>query len=84
VFRSGNTIQQFYRGGNMGADKLSFSKKIMAAVCHHCPFCKAARKNPESVIGKMLHHKYHSDNCPFWKAEIAAYGQEVSEKTQNE
>jgi len=68
----------------MCADKLSFSKKIMATVCHHCPLCKAARKNPESVIGKMLHHKYHSDNCPFWKAEIAAYGQEVSEKTQNE
>ena len=71
-------------GGKMGDTKLSFPKKIMAAVCHHCPFCKAARKNPESVIGKLLHHKFHSDQCPFWKAEITAYGQASSAKTLKE
>ena len=64
----------------MGEPKLSFPQKMMAAVCHHCPFCRAARKNPNSIIGKILHHKMHADHCPFWKAEIAAYGQGASEK----
>jgi len=68
----------------MSESRLSFSKKIMASVCHHCPFCNHARKNPNSIIGKILHHKFHADHCPFWKAEIAVYGKEVSEKTRNE
>lgn len=44
-------------------------KKIMGTVCHHCPICKYGRNHPESVIGKILHHKLHADHCPMWKAE---------------
>jgi hypothetical protein len=64
----------------MSENKLGFPKKIMATLCHHCPLCKAARNNPESIVGKMLHHKFHADHCPFWKAEIAAYGPAASEQ----
>lgn len=68
----------------MSETKLSYPRKIMAAICHHCPFCRAARKNPNSVVGKILHHKMHADHCPFWKAEIAAYGRETSPRPLDE
>ena len=58
----------------MEEKKNGIYKKIMASVCHHCPICKYGRNNPESMIGKMLHHKLHSDHCPMWKAEIERYG----------
>jgi hypothetical protein len=51
---------------------LTMIKKIRARICHNCPLCNHARKNPESRIGKMLHHT-HADNCPFWKAEKEVY-----------
>lgn len=50
-------------------------KKIRATICHNCPLCKHARNNPESKIGKMLHSKLHSENCPMWKAEKEVYGE---------
>ena len=50
-------------------------KKFRATLCHHCPFCRHARKSPESTIGKILHHKYHAENCPLWKAEKEVYGE---------
>jgi hypothetical protein len=49
-------------------------KKWMAFTCHYCPLCRYGRKNPESFLGKLLHHKSHADHCPFWKAEKEAYG----------
>lgn len=61
----------------MNLEKIGLHQKIMAAVCHHCPFCKHARKNPESMIGKMLHHKIHADHCPFWKSEKMIYSRET-------
>lgn len=63
----------------MSGEKITMFKKIRASLCHHCPLCNHARKNPDSRIGKILHHKYHSDNCPLWKAEIEVYGE--SKKT---
>jgi len=59
----------------MGEDKITFLKKITASVCHYCPFCIYGRKNPESIVGRMLHHKFHADNCPLWKAEKEVYKQ---------
>ena len=41
-------------------EKIGTFKKIRAAICHNCPLCKHARSNPESTVGKMLHHKLHS------------------------
>jgi hypothetical protein len=51
-------------------------KKMRARICNNCPFCNHARKNPESRIGKILHHRRHADNCPFWKAHREVYGDE--------
>jgi len=55
-------------------ERLTMIKKIRARICHNCPLCNHARKNPESRIGRVLHHT-HSDNCPFWKAEKQVYGE---------
>jgi hypothetical protein len=51
-------------------------KKMKASVCKHCPACKHARKNPESIIGRVLHHPLHSKHCPVWKAYQEVYGEE--------
>ena len=64
----------------MSGEKITMFKKIRASLCHHCPLCNHARKNPDSRIGKILHHKYHSDNCPLWKAEIEVYGCDHTEQ----
>ncbi len=50
-------------------------KKARAVMCHHCPFCNHARKKPGSMLGKLMHHKSHADNCPMWKAEKEVYGE---------
>jgi hypothetical protein len=63
----------------MNQEKIGFHQRIMASVCHHCPLCKHARNNPESMLGKILHHKIHADHCPFWKAEKTVYRQEAGE-----
>lgn len=47
---------------------ISSFKKLRSKICEHCPLCVHARKNPDSMIGKMLHSKVHADNCPLWKA----------------
>ena len=49
-------------------------EKVQAVICKHCPFCIAARKSPHSMVGRMLHHPLHSDNCPMWKAYQQVYG----------
>jgi len=59
----------------MPEKKTGLYKKIIGAACHHCPICKYGRSHPESMIGKMLHHKLHSENCPMWKAEKEIYGE---------
>ncbi len=56
-------------------ERLTMFKKIRARICHNSPACNHARKNPESRIGRVLHHRYHADNCPFWKAEKEVYGE---------
>ncbi|MCJ7684268.1 MAG: hypothetical protein MUO68_08230 [Desulfobacteraceae bacterium] len=53
-------------------EQLTMFKRIRARICHNCPVCNHARKDPESRIGKVLHHT-HADNCTFWKAEKEVY-----------
>ncbi len=48
-------------------------RRVLAVLCHHCPMCKHARAYPESVLGRVLHHRLHADYCPMWKAERQAY-----------
>ena len=43
-------------------------EKVRAVICKYCPACIAARKSPHSMVGRLLHHPLHSDNCPMWKA----------------
>ncbi len=57
-------------------EEIGIFKKMQATMCHHCPLCSHARKKPDSVIGKIMHHKAHSDNCPLWNAEKEVYGEE--------
>jgi len=61
----------------MNEDNIGTFKKIRATMCHHCPMCKHARANPQSGIGKILHHKLHAEHCPMWKAEQEVYGKET-------
>ena len=56
-------------------EKSSIFKRIQATMCHHCPLCSHARKNPDSTVGKIFHHRYHADNCSLWKAEKDLYGE---------
>lgn len=53
--------------------KTGMFKKLRALACHHCPMCRHARNNPDSTIGKILHHPLHADHCPMWKAEKEVY-----------
>jgi len=58
----------------MSENNVSPLRKALAVVCHHCPMCRYARANPESILGKVLHHRLHADYCPMWKAEKQMYG----------
>jgi len=61
------------RGTHIREEKITVFKKMRAKICHHCPVCNHARRNPDSRIAK-IHHKYHAENCPMWKAEEEVYG----------
>ena len=65
---------------DMNENSVSFYKKLMASMCHHCPLCKHGRKNPQSTVGKILHHKLHADHCPMWKAEKQVYPDNPADK----
>jgi hypothetical protein len=67
----------------MTEQKIGVYKKIMGSLCHHCPLCKYGRRNPRSVVGKILHHPLHADNCPMWKAEKMLYPDKVENFNQN-
>ncbi|MCJ7596031.1 MAG: hypothetical protein MUO52_14800 [Desulfobacterales bacterium] len=58
----------------MNESDVGYFKRFMAGACHYCPLCRFGRKNPESFVGKILHHKMHADHCPFWKREKEVYG----------
>jgi len=57
----------------MDQEKIGRCRKIMAVACHYCPLCNYGRNHPESIVGKVLHHKLHAEHCPLWKAEKAVY-----------
>jgi hypothetical protein len=48
-------------------------KRALATLCHHCPVCAYGRRHPDSALGRILHHSWHADRCPFWKAERDEY-----------
>jgi hypothetical protein len=60
-------------GANMAEDTLGPVRRALAVMCHYCPLCRYGRANPESAIGRILHHRLHADFCPMWKAEKAVY-----------
>lgn len=62
-------------GNGTDRGRVSGFKRARAKICEHCPFCIHARKNPDSTIGKILHHRFHSEHCPLWTAYRDVYGQ---------
>ena len=62
------------RIGVMSKEEIPVFKKLRAKICDNCPLCNRARNNPDSRIGKILHHRYHADHCPMWKAHKEVYG----------
>ena len=62
------------KGTTPREEKPTMLKRIRARICHNCPVCNHARKNPESRIG-IFHNRYHADNCPCWKDEKEVYGE---------
>ncbi len=60
----------------MTKDNVGLLKRVSASVCKHCPACNHARKRPDSLVGKILHHTSHSENCPIWKAYKEVYENE--------
>ena len=68
-------IEDIRKGVRTSGEKTTLFKKLRAKTCHHCPLCNHARNNPDSLIGRILHHKYHAENCPLWKAEKEVYGE---------
>jgi len=51
---------------------MSKLEKLMALRCEKCPLCRQARKNPETVFGRIMH--WHGTWCPFWRAWEKEYG----------
>jgi hypothetical protein len=45
---------------------LSEVKRFMAKRCDKCPLCDHARKNPQTLFGRVM--AWHGKWCPFWKA----------------
>ena len=62
-------------------EKIGRFKKARAVICKHCPMCNAARNSPQSIVGRLLHHPMHSDNCPMWTAYRQVY--EEREETES-
>jgi hypothetical protein len=52
---------------------VGFVRRVMAGACHYCAICRYGRRNPESIVGRILHHRIHADHCPFWKLEKQVY-----------
>ncbi len=63
-------------GADMSEHSVGPVRRALAVMCHHCPFCRYGRANPESLLGKVMHHRLHADYCPMWKSEKAVYGPE--------
>jgi hypothetical protein len=56
-------------------------KRARATVCKHCPACKQARKDPESLVGRVLHHPRHAERCPVWKAYQEINGEQKGDQS---
>ena len=63
----------------MEEEKIGGVRRVLGFACHYCPLCRSARKNPESMLGRALHHPWHAEHCPMWKAEKAVYPPEFRE-----
>lgn len=69
-------INDISKATDTAQKRIGTFKKVRATICKHCPACKQARKNPDSVVGKILHHSWHSNHCPVWKAYNEVYGED--------
>jgi hypothetical protein len=42
-------------------------RRFLGEMCDNCTFCRYARENPETRIGKIM--AWHGKWCPAWKAQ---------------
>jgi hypothetical protein len=42
-------------------------KRFLGKVCDKCAFCKYARQNPDTPVGRLM--AWHGKWCPVWKAQ---------------
>lgn len=40
--------------------------RFLGEMCEKCPLCRHARKNPDTLVGKIM--AWHGRWCPAWKA----------------
>lgn len=76
-----STAGEIARGNETVGRQVSGFKRVRAKICEHCPFCIHARNNLDSPIGRVLHHRFHSDHCPLWTAYRDVHGQTMDSKT---
>jgi hypothetical protein len=41
--------------------------RTLGTICDHCPLCAKARREPETVLGRIM--AWHGRFCPAWKAQ---------------
>jgi len=41
--------------------------RFLGKICNGCRFCRYARENPETLIGRIM--AWHGKWCPAWKAQ---------------
>jgi len=41
--------------------------RFLGETCDNCKLCQYARKNPDTLFGKIM--AWHGEWCPVWKAQ---------------
>jgi len=47
--------------------------KLLAERCENCPLCRYARREPDSLVGRLV--AFHGRFCPCWQAREKVYGE---------
>jgi hypothetical protein len=42
-------------------------QRALGTLCDRCPLCKKARREPETLLGRVM--AWHGRFCPAWKAQ---------------
>jgi len=53
--------------------------RALARICHACPACRVARRNPNSLAAKLV-RSLEARVCPFCQAYERVYGRKAHER----